>query len=174
MKTMLSSFDGHSMIDIGTQAMAGIGRNTSVTGNTSSRMRRKRPISSPSGMAIDGREQESDQDAAAAQRHVGEEFRVAERARGALEHRFRRRHVEEADVDVDPVLGEDVPQQQEEHERESAEQDGARIWPRCAASQRGQDGTQIAAAAALRPAAERGEPGGGIRAELDRLRVVEP
>ena len=34
MKTMLSSFDGHSMIDIGTQAIAGIGRSTSTSGNT--------------------------------------------------------------------------------------------------------------------------------------------
>ena len=51
MKTMLSSFDGHSMIDIGTQAIAGIGRNTSATGNTNSRISRKRPITRPSGMA---------------------------------------------------------------------------------------------------------------------------
>ena len=51
MKTMLSSFEGHSMIDIGTQAMAGIGRNTSDTGKMSSRMTRKRPITKPSGTA---------------------------------------------------------------------------------------------------------------------------
>ena len=52
MKTMLSSFDGHSMIDIGTQAMAGIGRSTSETGNTNSRTSRKRPMTSPSGTAM--------------------------------------------------------------------------------------------------------------------------
>ena len=40
MKTMLSSFVGHSMIDIGTQAMAGIGRSTSETGKMSSRTTR--------------------------------------------------------------------------------------------------------------------------------------
>ena len=51
MKTMLSSFVGHSMIDIGTQAIAGIGRSTSVTGNTNSRSQRNRPITSPSGTA---------------------------------------------------------------------------------------------------------------------------
>ena len=52
MKTMLSSFVGHSMIDIGTQAMAGIGRSISETGNTISRTSLKRPITRPSGTAM--------------------------------------------------------------------------------------------------------------------------
>ena len=51
MKTIDSSFVGQSMIAIGTQAMAGIGRVTSQIGNTISRRMRKRPISSPSGIA---------------------------------------------------------------------------------------------------------------------------
>ena len=51
MKTMLSSFEGQSMIDIGTQAMAGMGRNTSDTGKMNSRMTRKRPMTRPSGTA---------------------------------------------------------------------------------------------------------------------------
>ena len=39
MKTMLASLFGHSMIDIGTQAIAGIGRSTSTTGMNRSRTR---------------------------------------------------------------------------------------------------------------------------------------
>ena len=33
MKTMLTSLSGHSMMEIGTQAMAGIGRSVSSAGN---------------------------------------------------------------------------------------------------------------------------------------------
>ncbi len=51
MKTMLCSLVGHSMIAIGTQAMAGIGRSTSETGKTTSRISLKRPITRPSGTA---------------------------------------------------------------------------------------------------------------------------
>ena len=51
MKTMLSSFVGHSMIDIGTQAIAGIGRSTSTSGNTAWRNRTNRPMARPSGTA---------------------------------------------------------------------------------------------------------------------------
>ena len=39
MKTMLASLFGHSMIDIGTQAIAGIGRRISTTGMNRSRTR---------------------------------------------------------------------------------------------------------------------------------------
>ena len=100
MKTMLSSFDGHSMIDIGTQAIAGIGRSTSVTGNTNSRTSRKRPITSPSGTATSAASRKPKHDAAAAQRDCAEEFRIVERARLALlKHLLRRRHVDEADVE---------------------------------------------------------------------------
>ena len=40
MKTMLTSLSGHSMMDIGTQAIAGIGRNTSIAGNSRPRVSR--------------------------------------------------------------------------------------------------------------------------------------
>ena len=40
------------MIDIGTQAIAGIGRSTSDTGKMISRASRKRPMTSPSGTAM--------------------------------------------------------------------------------------------------------------------------
>jgi hypothetical protein len=33
MKTMLTSLSGHSMMEIGTQAIAGMGRKTSIAGN---------------------------------------------------------------------------------------------------------------------------------------------
>ena len=51
MKTMLCSLVGQSMIAIGTQAMAGIGRSTSETGNTTSWISLKRPMIRPSGTA---------------------------------------------------------------------------------------------------------------------------
>ena len=51
MKTMLCSLVGHSMIAIGTQAIAGIGRSTSATGKTSSWTSLKRPMTRPSGTA---------------------------------------------------------------------------------------------------------------------------
>ena len=49
MKTMAASLLGHSMIDIGTQAMAGIGRNISTPGMNRSRTLRYFPITSPNG-----------------------------------------------------------------------------------------------------------------------------
>ena len=52
MKTMLASLFGHSMIDIGTQAIAGIGRRISTHGMKKSRTRRYLPISRPSGTPI--------------------------------------------------------------------------------------------------------------------------
>ena len=74
MKTMLSSFVGHSMIDIGTQAIAGIGRSTSDTGKTNSRTSRKRPIMQAERHARRGREHEAEQDAPAAQHDVVTNF----------------------------------------------------------------------------------------------------
>ena len=98
MKTMLSSFDGHSMIDIGTQAMAGIGRRTSEIGKTISRTSLKRPMIKPSGTATTAAMRKSDQDAAAAQHHMHEELGVVRCPHQAFEHLSRGGHVDEADV----------------------------------------------------------------------------
>ena len=112
MKTMLSSFVGHSMIDIGTQAMAGIGRSTSATGNTNSRMSRKRPITRPSGTAITVASMKPMRMRRQLNTTCEMNFGSAN-ARAALEHLLRRRHVEKADVEVHAILGQQVPGEEE-------------------------------------------------------------
>ena len=105
MKMMLSSFVGHNMIDIGTQAMAGIGRNISETGKT---------ISHQPETAHDEPERhrdrrgygKADEDAPAAQKDVLQELVVARHPHQALEHHLGRGHVDEADVRRHPVFRE--------------------------------------------------------------------
>ena len=136
MKMMLSSFDGHSMIDIGTQAMAGIGRRISEIGKTISRTSLKRPMIKPSGTATTAAIAEADQDAAAAQHHVHEELGVVRSAHQAIEHLPGRGHVDEADVHVHPVFGQQVPGQQETAASDTVPTASARSCPRCSVSQR--------------------------------------
>ena len=63
-----------SMIAIGTQAIAGIGRSTSATGKMISWTSLKRPMIRPSGTADHRREREAEEDAPAAQEDVQQEF----------------------------------------------------------------------------------------------------
>ena len=84
MKTMLSSFDGHSMIDIGTQAMAGIGRRTSETGNTNSRTSWKRPMTRPSGTATSAASEKPKRMRRQLSSDMHQEFGVVDRAREAF------------------------------------------------------------------------------------------
>src|SRR5258705_8059779 len=52
-----------------------------------------------------------------------EDVRYIECPRGPFEHLFRRRDVEKAYVDVDTVLGQQMPGEEEGKERQSAEHD---------------------------------------------------
>ena len=71
---MLCSLVGHSMIAIGTQAIAGIGRRISTTGMKKSPTRRYLPIISPSGTPISDGNREAEQDAPDAVADVDEKL----------------------------------------------------------------------------------------------------
>ena len=101
MKTMLSSFEGQSMIDIGTQAIAGIGRRISDN--------REDGLAHQLELAHDQAERhrrstvaimKPDQNAPAAQQDVVGELGVRAWCASAFEHRLGRRHVDEADMEA--------------------------------------------------------------------------
>ena len=136
MKMMLSSFDGHSMIDIGTQAMAGIGRSISEIGKTISRTSLKRPMIRPSGTATTAAMLKPNrmrrQLSITCMKNLvscDARIRLSNTCPGGG-------HVDEADVHVDAVFGEQVPGQQEQRRSDKVPTASARSCPRCSRNQR--------------------------------------
>src|ERR1700712_356316 len=101
MKTMLASLFGHSMIDIGSQAIAGIGRRISTTGMNRSRTRSYLPIANPMRDPDHDRDREADQNAPHADGDVEQIFVRQPDLRQLLVHFVRRRNVLEANVEFE-------------------------------------------------------------------------
>ena len=101
------------MIDIGTQAIAGIGRRISITGMNKSRTRWYLPITSPSGTPIDDRDHEAEQDAPHADDDVDEILVRQPDLVSCCVHLIGRRNVLEADVEFELVFGAEIPDQEQ-------------------------------------------------------------
>mgnify|MGYP003693897569 CR=1 FL=1 len=87
------------------------------TGKMSSRTRRKRPITRPSGTATTAASDEADEDAPAAQHDVREEFRIVESpAQPARAPAPATGTLTKSDADVDAVFGQQVPGDEESAE----------------------------------------------------------
>ena len=119
MKTMLASLFGHSMIDIGTQAIAGIGRRISTTGMNRSRDALIFADRQPQRHADRHGDEEAEQDAPDADGDVDEILVRQPDLRQLLIHFIGRRDVLEANVELEPVLGSDIPEQEQGPDRDA-------------------------------------------------------
>ena len=125
------------MIAIGTQAIAGIGRRTSQTGNKISCTSLKRPISSPSGTATSAASEKPIRMRRQLSSDMHQELGSWIALREAFVDVERRRYVGEAHVELDAIFRQQMPGQiRNSDQREGADQRRAQPSLVAAGSQR--------------------------------------
>ena len=116
---MLASLFGHSMIDIGTQAIAGIGRSTSTDRHEQVAHALILADREAQRHADGDRDDEADQDAPHADGDIDEVLVRQPDLRQLLIHLVGRRNVLEANVELEPVLGSEIPEQEQGPDRDA-------------------------------------------------------